>query len=124
MSGCNIPNPARYPEAPQRKSETIDRKELKKEMDGYFGRLQRMKKRLGKGETAVFLDLMAIVDKQPTVEAEPRKRGKWEYVRNEEDGNCLYLCTVCGSGDIHAPEVTVPYCWKCGAIMDEERKEE
>lgn len=23
-----------------------------------------------------------------------------------------------GAGDVHAANVTVPYCWKCGARMD------
>ena len=46
-----------------------------------------------------------------------RKQGEWIYVRGEEAGNALYMCSECGKGDIHAPEVKVSYCWNCGADM-------
>ena len=52
-----------------------------------------------------------------TVEFVKRKRGKWIFIRGEEDGNALYECSECGKGDIHAPEVMVSYCWNCGADM-------
>ena len=31
-------------------------------------------------------------------------------------------CSKCGMGDQHNPNVNVPYCWFCGAKMDEEVK--
>ena len=37
----------------------------------------------------------------------------------DEDGNAYYSCSNCGSGESHNPIVEVPYCWKCGAKMDE-----
>lgn len=62
-----------------------------------------------------------MLSKQPTIEE--RKRGKWIFVRGEEAGNALYECSACGKGDIHAPEVRVPYCWHCGAAMKGEQDE-
>lgn len=48
------------------------------------------------------------------------KTGKWILIRPDEDkaGNGLYECSECGKGDIHAPEVEVPFCWNCGARME------
>lgn len=57
--------------------------------------------------------LMHLPSAQPE-----RKQGKWIFVRDEEAGNALYMCSECGKGDIHAPEVRVPYCWNCGAQME------
>jgi len=58
-----------------------------------------------------------IIDVQPTVQP---KVGKWILIRPDEDkaGNGLYECSECGKGDIHAPEVEVPFCWNCGARME------
>ena len=53
----------------------IDADALKKAMDGYWGRCQRIRKPRN-GETAVFLDVMATVEKQPTVDAVPVIRCK------------------------------------------------
>ena len=53
------------------------------------------------------------------VPTEQPKKGKWILIRPDEDkaGNGLYECSECGKGDIHAPEVEVPFCWHCGAHM-------
>ena len=48
----------------------IDADALKSKMDGYWGRCQRIRKPRN-GETAVFLDIKATVEAQPTVEAIP-----------------------------------------------------
>lgn len=56
--------------------------------------------------------LLSLPSAQPE-----RKTGKWIFVRDEEAGNALYMCSECGKGDIHAPEVKVSYCWNCGADM-------
>lgn len=56
---------------------------------------------------------------------EAPKRGHWKYIRRDEGStDALYCCSVCGAGDEHNDAVQVPYCWKCGARMDAERKEE
>ena len=46
----------------------IDADALKKAMDGYWGRCQRIRKPRN-GETAVFLDIKAIVEDCPTIDA-------------------------------------------------------
>ena len=48
-----------------------------------------------------------------------RKHGYWIYQGEADENydiNCT--CSVCGAGDTHATDATVPYCWWCGAIMD------
>lgn len=61
-------------------------------------------------------DITIILEEIPS--AQPKK-GKWILIRPDEDkaGNGLYECSECGKGDIHAPEVEVPFCWNCGAHM-------
>lgn len=68
--------------------------------------------------------MSGVIDAQPTVDAVPVKHGKWNLIRMEDNGDGFYTCSNCDRGDIHSPLVTVPYCWYCGARMDEERKEE
>jgi len=53
-------------------------------------------------------------------EAQPhRKRGHWIYIQApDRDGNALYECSICHSGETHTPVVEVPFCWHCGAKMD------
>lgn len=63
--------------------------------------------------------VLDVVNAQPPAQPE-RKTGTWIFVRDEEAGNALYMCSECGKGDIHAPEVKVSYCWNCGAQMEEE----
>ena len=51
---------------------------------------------------------------------EPRKHGHWEKLTEADaDGNVWYSCSICNRGDLHAEEAVVPYCWYCGARMDE-----
>jgi hypothetical protein len=54
-----------------------------------------------------------------------RKVGKWilsDAQRREdiENGNYQYFCSNCLYSDIHAKTVTVPFCWHCGAKMEDE----
>ena len=50
---------------------------------------------------------------------EVRKKGKWiPIVEVDQDGNQYYNCSVCQCGETHCPEVTVSFCWNCGAKMD------
>ena len=60
-----------------------------------------------------------FIDRQPTVEA--RKHGHWVQVSDwDKNGQAHFDCSVCGAGDVHADDAEVPYCWHCGAVMDEE----
>ena len=58
------------------------------------------------------------IDNAPTVD--PVTHGHWIDTPGTDDkGNHLYMCSVCGVGDIHHPIAQVNYCWKCGSKMDE-----
>ena len=52
----------------------------------------------------------------PSAQTE-RPKGEWIHIRDEEDGNALYECSVCHKGEVHVPIVEVSYCWNCGADM-------
>ena len=66
----------------------------------------------------------AVLDfilKQQTIEE--RKHGHWVQVSDwDKNGQAHFDCSVCGAGDVHADDVVVPYCWHCGAVMDEVTK--
>jgi hypothetical protein len=49
------------------------------------------------------------------------KRGKWRQVsvQNDEFNNHLYECTLCRATERHNINVNVPYCWHCGAKMED-----
>lgn len=55
----------------------------------------------------------------------PQQRtGHWILAdeQNEEDvenDNYRFICSECQCSDIHAKGTKVPYCWKCGAKMEE-----
>ena len=52
--------------------------------------------------------------------ADAIKHGHWEKLAEADaDGNVWYSCSICNRGDLHAEEAVVPYCWYCGAKMDE-----
>ena len=60
----------------------------------------------------------------PSVDVQPVRHGHWMLCENQNqddvnNGNYLYVCSNCKHSDIHARTADVPYCWHCGAIMDE-----
>lgn len=57
-----------------------------------------------------------IIAKQPTIEAEPVRRGRWEYSRELK----WMICSICGAGaeGNHGEPVKTKYCPACGARMD------
>lgn len=61
-----------------------------------------------------------VLSHTPTVDAEPRKRGRWE--RNEW-GDHVKICSACHKGPAQIPGKREPlysnYCPSCGAKMDE-----
>ena len=65
----------------------------------------------------------------PTMEAEPIRHGHWiERTKVHPDllneSTYHYECSNCGYWDTHGADVEVPYCWHCGAKMDEEETED
>lgn len=97
----------------------IDADALKKAMDGYWGRCQRIRKPRN-GETAVFLDVMATVEKQPTIDAVPVRHGKWihemRYTIDSLHSYQQYRCSECDMTYI----TNTKYCPNCGARMVED----
>lgn len=54
---------------------------------------------------------------------EERKHGHWVQVSDwDKNGQAHFDCSVCGAGDKHGDNAEVPYCWHCGAQMDEVMK--
>ena len=52
------------------------------------------------------------------------RHGHWVLCEDQskddvDNGNYLYVCSNCNYSDVHAKTVDVPYCWHCGAKMDE-----
>lgn len=63
--------------------------------------------------------IVADVEQLPAADVAPVIYAKWKFVAGpDEDNNLQFMCDNCGAGDVHAADVTVPYCWKCGARMD------
>ena len=59
------------------------------------------------------------IERLPAADVAPVVYAKWKFVAGpDEDHNLQFMCDNCGAGDVHAADVTVPYCWKCGARMD------
>lgn len=60
-----------------------------------------------------------VLDRQPTIDAEPVRHGKWQPMneRNEIYGD-VYMCDNCGRGFVSCENFH--YCPKCGAKMDGE----
>lgn len=59
---------------------------------------------------------LPAADVAPVIHAHWRDLGE----KPDEYGNHLYECSNCMLGDFHDPKTIVPYCWNCGARMDEE----
>lgn len=65
-----------------------------------------------------------IAREMPAADVEEVKHGEWRLIEEDADGNGnnQYMCSLCDAGELHAPSVIVPYCWKCGAKMDKEKE--
>lgn len=61
--------------------------------------------------------------------AQPERiKARWILAENQrpddmENDNYLFICSNCGSTDLHSKRVPVPYCWNCGAEMLREMTE-
>lgn len=74
------------------------------------------------------VEIKDCIETLPSVEAEPVRHGRWMLCENQnqddvDNGNyfhfALYVCSNCNHSDIHAKTAEVPFCWFCGAKMDE-----
>ncbi len=60
------------------------------------------------------------IDNAPAVEAAEVRHGEWiDTGEDDGNGNYLFHCSSCGYSDAHSKSVEVPYCWHCGARMDD-----
>ena len=66
------------------------------------------------------IELCQACDMAITALQEPeRKHGEWIYHgKADENNNISCNCSICHAGEVKSLDVIVPYCWKCGAIMD------
>lgn len=67
------------------------------------------------------------IDNAPTIDAEPIRHGRWikrtkVHPDLPNDSTYNYECSDCSYMDTHGANVEVPYCWHCGAKMDEEEE--
>lgn len=87
----------------------IDADELKKDFNLNFG---------GVCHAAAAAE---IIDRQPIIDPESlQPKAHWIYDgKIDEDGNLVCRCSRCEHGDRHSPGITVPYCWFCGAKMED-----
>ena len=74
-------------------------------------------------------NLISIVINFPTADVVERKRGHWilsddQWQGDVANGNYRFICSECGKSDLHSKEVTVSFCWNCGADMREEKTNE
>ena len=67
-------------------------------------------------------DLDDLIKRMPTIEAEPIKRGRWEfngYYISELSGIIQVKCSKCGFKTLANGLDDYNYCPNCGAKMDE-----
>jgi hypothetical protein len=60
------------------------------------------------------------VKRAPAEDAEVVRHARWVNESYIGEGEAHFNCSKCGAGETHRLDVPVPYCWKCGAKMDEE----
>ena len=58
------------------------------------------------------VDVVRMLDKQPTIDAEPVRHGRWEGKK------WSYSCSICGGLSPEDGGVKTNYCPDCGARMD------
>ena len=63
------------------------------------------------------------LSQRPEVDAVPVVHAHWiDTGRSDGNDNYDFVCCRCKHTDIHSREVKVPYCWFCGARMDEQEE--
>lgn len=64
-------------------------------------------------------EVMSNIEDAPTIEAEPRKHGRWINIKVSTTGESSAECSECGAIVHTTFTSTVNYCPNCGARMDE-----
>lgn len=76
---------------------------------------------IDKSTQNIFDAIKAFVESSETIEAEPIRRGKWVFKKNEDYVLEVLVCSNCGCSayeDINGNDVYSNYCPDCGAKMD------
>ena len=60
------------------------------------------------------------VKQAPAEDAEVVRHARWVNESYIGEGEAHFNCSKCGAGETHRLDAPAPYCWKCGAKMDEE----
>lgn len=69
----------------------------------------------------ILCNIAAAILKISAADVRENVHAHWiAIVEKDVDGNGQYNCSACGAGESHRPNCEVPFCWKCGAVMDEE----
>lgn len=69
------------------------------------------------------LALSEALDRVPTVDAEPVRHGKWDYVTVVDEG--FWRCSNCGTpSEASGAKLLYKYCPFCGAKMDGEKEKQ
>ena len=55
---------------------------------------------------------------------EERPKGKWLRFNAIDDEQTEYECSNCGNLDTSLNSINVPFCWYCGAKMEDKAKSE
>ena len=90
--------------------------ELKEDIDLYIptnGTIEEVDRELPDGRLITALEMAIEALKK-------QKTGKWTQDGEVDiDGNIHFYCSNCQRGDTHAKGQKVPFCWWCGAKMEE-----
>lgn len=88
--------------------------------------LTAMKESLGVDAISIDAMIDGLLNKEPTIEAEPVRHGRWERKHQKKEFPEMHIlingtyptCSVCGFAEMGISQET-NYCPNCGAIMDE-----
>ena len=77
--------------------------------------VERIKKSQRDGGNESFAHFVRMVNRAPTIDAEPVRHRRWKEVIKDR----IYKCSACGD------EVKLPYfyCPRCGALMNADEPE-
>ncbi len=104
-------------------SRYINADELKKRINSRIGYFE-LYYPIDTANISELRNCLEIIDNAPTEEVQPIVMGKWilsnkQFKEDVENDNYLFICSKCKCSDIHAKDIKVPYCWNCGAKMEE-----